>query len=70
MVYVKRNILQEGDKHLSYVVRICVETGHRHNDCPDGDSALYNELQLSNDLGQNTPGNLYQCNCCGRIIGG
>ena len=67
MVYIKRKILREGDEHLSYVVRACVKTGHIHDDCPDDDSAFFNELQLLNNLGQPTPGNLYQCSCCGRI---
>ena len=69
MADIRRKILQEGDSHLIYTIIVCVETGHRHDNCPDGDSAFYNELQLLNNLGENTPCNLYQCNCCGKIIG-
>jgi hypothetical protein len=64
-----KKILQEGDKYLVYTINICVETRYRHEDCLEGKEAFYNELQLLNELGEKTPGNLRQCSCCGKITG-
>ena len=63
-----QKVLTEGGKYRVYTVSTCVKTGHRHDNCPSRKKAFYNELQLLNELGEKTPGNLYQCNCCGKII--
>jgi hypothetical protein len=70
MIRTRRKILQEGNVYLSYKIAILVETGHQHDDClVNSDNAFYNELQLLNEEGEPTAGNLYQCNCCGKIVG-